>query len=99
MMDLFGIESAGNGLNDLFLTDDGAKGTWTVLERQWQVQHFSLSKNFRIPRAPKVTGLPLLPSGPGGFERSWSYKTCLCANVRQVCYSQKSLLTFVGNKF
>src|SRR4029077_10320837 len=37
------------------------------IEKKWQVTYI----------AP-LNHLPLLPSGPGGFSRSWPYKTCRC---------------------
>jgi len=33
-------------------------------------------KNGKLLTSHRYDHLPLLPSGPGGFSRSWSYKTC-----------------------
>jgi len=33
-------------------------------------------KNGKLLTSHRCDHLPLLPSGPGGFSRSWSYKTC-----------------------
>jgi hypothetical protein len=34
-------------------------------------------KKGKLLTSHRYDHLPLLPSGPGGFSRSWSYKTCL----------------------
>src|SRR5579863_444579 len=41
----------------------------------------SLNKNrkkWQVTYIAPLNHLPLLPSGPGGFSRSWPYKTCRC---------------------
>src|SRR5450432_735591 len=35
-------------------------------------------KKWQVTYIAPLNHLPLLPSGPGGFSRSWPYKTCQC---------------------
>ena len=35
-----------------------------------------VKKNGKLLISHRYNRLPLLPSDPGGFSRSWSYKTC-----------------------
>src|SRR5450755_3204054 len=35
-----------------------------------------IQKKWQVTYIAPLNHLPLLPSGPGGFSRSWPYKTC-----------------------
>ena len=42
------------------------------------------NKKRQVTYIAPLNHLPLLPSGPGGFSRSWSYKTCPAAKIEKV---------------
>ncbi len=47
-------------------------------------------KNGRLLTSHRYNRLPLLPSGPGGVNRSWSCKTCQCKDMKMKAYPTNS---------
>ncbi len=63
---------------------------------------FSQKKEGKLTASHRYDHLPLLPSDPGGFSRSWSYWTCPSAKVvlLQSFYKpfQKEILMFLRER-
>jgi len=46
------------------------------------MMYVKCNKKRQVTYSAPLNQLPLLPSDPGGFVRSWSYKTCPTAKIQ-----------------